>query len=257
MAKKRVSDTLRQRKFAQEEFLKLKKMQSGELDAGPKPSETVTPLSFRDKIANIWYHDKFAIMIIGIIIAAIALLCVQCATKTEYDATIVIFTHDQTGDNNCAKMAEYIKPYCEDINGDGEINVRYINSSFDESQGNTEFNYTTRASTSTLLAEDETALLFITDEGSYEELMGMSKKVKLFEGEPLKFDDDFYEFCVDESGFFDTPEELQISCRTIKGTAIADNDGVDKHYDQAQRILSSLSRKIGKRESLKTVEEIQ
>jgi len=48
MADKKESDTLRQRRHAQQEFLRLKKMQSGELDAGPKPSEVAAPLTFTE-----------------------------------------------------------------------------------------------------------------------------------------------------------------------------------------------------------------
>ena len=57
MANKKESDTLRQRRFAQQEFLKLKKMQSGELDAGPKPSEVyAAPSTFSEKFKNIWIY---------------------------------------------------------------------------------------------------------------------------------------------------------------------------------------------------------
>ena len=57
MSQKKESDTLRQQRFAREEFLKLKKMQQGELKAEPKPSEIYnTPLTFSEKVKNFWYH---------------------------------------------------------------------------------------------------------------------------------------------------------------------------------------------------------
>lgn len=242
MAQKKESETLRQRRVAQQEFLKLKKMQQGELDAGPKPSEIATPLTFRGKIKNIWYHDKFALSVIAIIIVAIILLCVQCATKTVYDATVVVFTHTITGDTNCDKMEEYLAPFCPDINGDGEINVNVINCSINE-QDQSDYSYTNRSKAQSLLATDASALLFITDHDSYEYLMSLSKDISLFEGEPIEFSDDFYEFCVDPSGFFDTPQDLQISCRTIKGAAIEKDKNIDKYYAQAQAILDGLKNK--------------
>ena len=114
---KRKSDTLSQREFAQKEFLKLKKMQNGEMDAGPKPSELAKPLSFKEKLKNIWYHDKWAVILIGVMVIVIALLITQCATKKKYDLTVVVFTHTITGDPNCEKMGEYLRPFCKDING--------------------------------------------------------------------------------------------------------------------------------------------
>lgn len=244
MANKKESDTLRQRKFAQQEFLKLKKMQQGELDAGPKPSEVYTaPATFSEKIKNIWYHDKWAIVIVTAMAVCIALLVAQCATKTKFDATIVVFTYSITGDNNCEKMGEYLKPYCKDINGDGEINLNVVNCSLEESQGNSDYSYTARTKASTLIASEASALLFITDDESYKYLSGLSEEIDLFEGEPIKFREDFYEFCEDKKSIYTTPEGAQISCRTIEGTTIERDKNIDTYYDQAQTILDGLKEK--------------
>lgn len=239
MSQKKESQTLRQRKYAQEEFLKLKKMQQGELDAGPKPSELAAPLTFGAKIKNIWYHDKLLLFVIAIIIVVIALFSVQCATKTVYDATVVVYTQKITGEANCAAMGNYLKHFCPDLNGDGEINVNVINCSTNPDD-RSDYSYQNREKAIYLLANDASALLFITDDSSYQFLMSRSDNITIFEGEPLEFEDDFYETCVDPSGFFDTPENLQISCRTIKGSSIEKNKNVDKYYAQAQAILDGL-----------------
>lgn len=239
MAKKKESETLRQRKHAQQEFLKLKKMQQGELDAGPKPSETAVPLTFGEKLKNIWYHDKLILFILLIIIAAIVFCCVQCATKTDFDATVVLYTHKITGEPNCNAMGEYLKQFCPDLNGDGEINVNVINCSTNPDDKG-DYSYTNREKTIYLLANDASALLFITDDSSYQFLMSRSDNIEIFEGEPLEFEDDFYEICVDPSGFFETPNDLQISCRTIKGSSIEKSKKVDTYYAQAQAILEGL-----------------
>lgn len=237
MAKKKESDTLRQRKFAQQEFLKLKKMQSGELDAGPKPSEVAAPLTFGDKIKNIWYHDKLAIIVVAMLIIAMVLLMTQCATKTKYDATIVLFNYTFTGDTICDKMEEYLTPFCEDINGDGKVNVNVINCSLSGTENN-EHNYSKRLSLQSIQASDSSALLYITDEYSYKEL---TEKINFFEGEPIKFNEDFYKYCVDEGGMFVTPKNLQISCRVIKGTSIENGKNIDLHYNHAQNILNKIN----------------
>lgn len=241
MSQKKESDTLRQQRFAREEFLKLKKMQQGELKAEPKPSEIYnTPLTFSEKVKNIWYHDKFIIIILALLTIAIALLVAQCATKTKYDATVVVFTYSITGDKNCQKMGEYLKPYGKDINGDGEVNINVVNCSLNGGDTNSDYNYTARSKAQSLLATDASALLFITDDESYEYLSGISENGALFEGEPIEFKSDFYEYCTDESGFYDTPDNLQISCRAIEGTAIADDKKIDEYYNLAQTILNGL-----------------
>ncbi len=240
MAKKKGSDTIRQQKFAREEFIKLKKMQQGELEPEPKPSEVyAAEMTFGEKMSNFWYHNKFSVIVVTIITVAIALLVVQCATKTKYDATIVLFTYSITGDVNCDKMEEYLEGHCLDTNGDGKVNVNVINCSIDGDNGNTDYNYTNRLKAQTQL-QNANVLLYITDEESYEYLMSLSEKIDLFEGEPYKFGEEFYKVCKDPSGFYDLPEGLQISCRTIKGAAIEDDPNVYDYYDQAQTILRSL-----------------
>lgn len=243
--KNKVSDTLRQRKFAQQEFLRLKKMQSGELDAGPKPSEVYSkPLTFTEKIKNIWYHDKFAIAIISIIIAMITFLFVQCATKTEYDVKVVVFTHRITGDVNCERMGEYLKPFCKDINNDGEINISVINCTIEKSQGNTEHSFTTQHNLNTIIMKDANALLYITDDSSYNQMLDRTDDYAFLEGEPIEFQDDFYDFCKEADNLYTTPSGLQISCRTIDESAIiADDENIDVYYDQAQTILNGLKEK--------------
>lgn len=240
------SDTLRQREFAQREFLELKKMQSGELAAPPKPSEVYSaPLTFSEKLKNIWYHNKWAIIIVSAVAVCIAFLVAQCATKTQYDATVVVFTYSITGDSNCTKMGEYLKPYCKDINNDGEVNINVINCSLEESQGNTNSSFTTRSKVSTLIASDASALLFITDDESYSYLSSLSKEIPVFEGEPIKFKEDFYEFCSDEEQFYPTPEGLQISCRTVSGTNIEKDKNIETYYNQSHAILDGLKQKYG------------
>ena len=248
MAKKKESETLRQRKFAQQEFLKLKKMQNGELDAGPKPSDVYsTPLTFGEKLKNIWYHDKLAIGIILTITAFIAFFVVQCATKTEYDASVVVFTYKITGDVNCDKMGEYLKPYCKDINNDGEVNIKVINCSIEESQGNSDHSFTTRQNLNQIIFKDASSLLFITDDASYKHLLTRTDDYPFFEGEPIEFQDDFYDFCKKAHNIFTTPDGLQISCRTIHESAlIADDDNIDIYYDQAQTILEGLKEEQSK-----------
>lgn len=245
MAKKKESETLRQRKFAQQEFLRLKKMQNGELDAGKKPSEVYAePLTFTDKIKNIWYHDKFAIAVVSIILLFVAFFCVQCATRTVYDATVVVFSYQITGDVNCDKMGEYLKPYCKDINDDGEINISVINCSIEDSQGNTEHSFTTRQRLSTIISGEPSALLFITDDLSYKHLSSRTDDFAFFEGEPIEFQEDFYEFCATADNLFTTPDGLQISCRTIDENAtISDDENIDIYYDQAQNVLQGLENK--------------
>ncbi len=239
MAKKKGSDTLRQQRFAREEFLKLKKMQQGELEPEPKPSEVAVKLSFKEKLKNIWYHDKIAIISVTFIIVAVAFFIAQCVSKPKYDMTVVVFSHEIAGDVNCDKMAEYLKQYCDDINGDGEVNINVINCSINIENDADQYSFANRNNVTTYFT-DATAMLYITDESSYKEMTSNEKDVPIFEGEPLKFGEDFYEFCEDDGTFSNLPKGLQISCRNLDGAQIANDKNADDYYDNAQAILKGL-----------------
>ncbi len=240
MSQKKDSETLAQQRKARQDFLELKMMQQGKMNSEPKPSDVaILPKTPKEKFDNFWFHNKWYVIIISIVVAAIIFVLAQCATKTKYDATVVLFTYTVTGDDNCKLMGKYLEPYCEDINGDGEVNVNVINCSLKNGDTNSEFNFAARTRAQTLLSTDASALLFITDAKSYEFLNNASSDGALFEGDPLPFADDFYEFCVTDS-IYETPDNLQISCRRIEGTIIESDKNIDIYYNQAQHILENL-----------------
>ncbi len=242
MTEKHDSGTLRQQRQAQKEFLELKKMQHGEIDAGPKPSDVaIAPKTLREKIDNLWFHYKS--FIIGGLFLAIALtvLITQCATKTEYDLKVIAYCYDPIGDDDCEAIGDYFEKYCEDTTGDGEINIMVVNCSYSKERSDRQYIYSMNTKAQVLLSSDATALLFITDDESYEHISSVATNGKLFEGEPLALDDEFYS-SVDTDDYYELPKGLQLSCRIIEGTVIENEKNIDKYYNQAQNILSALSK---------------
>jgi len=76
MAEKR-NEIIEEQRRAREEFLKLKKMQQGEIEPEAQPSEAaMQPKTFSGKWQNYWYHFKiqtiFAIFLI-VVVAVISL----------------------------------------------------------------------------------------------------------------------------------------------------------------------------------------
>ena len=110
MAKKTHNAILEEQRRARQEFLDLKKMQNGEMDAGPKPSEVaIVPKTFGEKVKNIWFHDKWYILGFTAVIILIVTMVAQCATKEKFDLQAVIFSYDYIGD-------EYLEPMLNTLN---------------------------------------------------------------------------------------------------------------------------------------------
>ena len=83
-------------------------------------------------------------------------------------------------------------------------------------------------------------MLYITDSKSYEYLSQISGDTKLFEGEPLPLNEDFYGAC-DGEDLFSLPKGLQISCRKVSGTMIDKDKSAADYYEASQGILNKLS----------------
>lgn len=234
------NEIIEEQRRAQREFLELKKMQNGEEQPEPIIHESdVMPKTAKEKIKNEWYHDKwFIIAGIGIMILITAAV-IQCINKPKFDISIVLFTTSPVYESNADKAAEYLAKYCDDINGDGKTNIQVINCSYNAKSDNDNDRAARISKLQAVLASDADALLYVTDADGYEYLSQIANN-SVFEGEPLKLPDDFYDYC-NKDEYFTIPENLQISCRSTENALISANKKIDIYYEQAQKIMNGLS----------------
>ncbi len=241
MAEKKVSDTLSQQRKARQDFLELKKMQTGEMDAGPKPGEVaVAPKTFKEKLQHFWFYFKWHTIGAVFTVVVMAILIAQCAARIDYDYKIVYFTYHPVLDSQMDSVEEYFKKISHDLNGDGEINISVINCSTTTASEDYQYNRTGLTKLQSILAADTEALLYITDSESLE-FFSSDALEDFFDGEQIPLSEDFYSATEDES-FGRLSEGLQIGCRKIKDTTFAKEKGIDKIYDEAQHILKELQK---------------
>ncbi|MBQ7726523.1 MAG: hypothetical protein IJT66_05195, partial [Clostridia bacterium] len=163
MSGKKTNEILEEQRRAREEFLKLKKMQHGEMKAPPKPSEVaILPKTPKEKIANFWFQYKWYVTALTALAVVVAVLVAQCASRVSYDLQIVYFTYQAAIDEQTGEVAAYFEDLAEDINGDGEVHVQVVNCSFEKESGNSQYGYTMMTKLQAMLAGDESAMLFIT-----------------------------------------------------------------------------------------------
>lgn len=240
MAEKKTNEILEEQRKARQEFLELKKMQNGEMKAPPKPSEVaIVPKTPKEKWDNFWFQYKWYVVAIVAFVAVLAVLITQCATRTKYDLQAVYFTYTTALDAQTEKVSDYLEKYAEDTNGDGEINVQVVNVSFSKTTGDSQYRYTMLSKLQAMIAGDENAILYITDNDSYQYLNEISESGALLEGEPFKFGDDFYTATETEE-FGKLPEGLQISCRRISKTTMENKKNAAKAYENANKLLEKL-----------------
>lgn len=237
------SDTLEQRRKAQKDFLELKKMQSGEIIPQQKQDDNYSKnLTTAAKIKNFWDYNKW-FMLGGALIALVIAFCIaKCAATPDYDLRVVAYTSEILGDGDCLAIGEYLKPLCEDINADGEINVQVINCSYSETTSTNEHIYSNQTKIQGIISAQPDILLYITDQKTHSALSEIGSDVKLFSGEHSSLPDDFYSTC-ETPDDISIPKNLTIGIRTIKGTSIENEKNIDVYLNQAQNILNKLEKK--------------
>lgn len=240
MAKKKTSETLAEQRKARQEFLELKKIQNGEMDAGPKPSEQATELvTFGQKLSNFWFHNKWQTLGIAAALVALVLLVSQCAARTNFDIQVVYFSYTPVIDQQTELVADYLETIADDVNGDGEVHIQVINCSVPDNGVSTRYSTTVLSKMQSLIAGEEKAMLFITDQKSIEYFKNDTIK-ELFSDDPVLFGKDFYQKTRLE-GFDALPDGLQISCRRVAGTIIDKKPHVAAIYKESQEILKKIA----------------
>lgn len=245
MSEKETNEILEEQRRARQEFLELKKMQSGEMEAPPKPSEVaIVPKTPKEKWDNFWFQYKWYVVAITAVTVVLAVLITQCATRTKYDMEVVYFTYTAALDEQTNAVAKYIAGYAEDVSGDGEINIQVVNCSFNGKSGDTQYRYTMMTKLQAMIAGDQNAMLFITDEDSYKYLADLSNGDGLFDGEPFMLGEEFYKATETES-YGKLPEGLRIACRRVSDTVLESKKGSSDAHTNAEKTLEAI--KSGKK----------
>ncbi len=234
------NEILEEQRRAREEFLELKKMQHGEMEAPPKPSEVaIVPKTPKEKWDNFWFQYKWYVVVVTAVTVVLAVLIAQCVSRPKYDFEAVYFTYTPVLDEQTEKIAEYLGKYAEDVNKDGEVKVQVINCSFSD-KGNVQYKNTMLTKLQTLIAGDEKALIYITDKDSYKYLEGISDNTSIFDGKPLALGEGFYKATATEN-FGNLPDGLQISCRCVSDTVIENKKDINSIYKAATSLIEKLS----------------
>ena len=237
--KKHESDTIEQQRKAREEFLALKRMQSGEESAPPPPSaESAAPKTLREKSQNFWFYNRFTVL--GVIFIAIVLIIgiTQCASREKYDMSITLYVSTQISDTQSKKMAEYFSTFAEDTNGDGDVKVSVVNCSYTDG-GNIQITQANDTKLQAILVSDTDSMLFIVDDKTFERLGLIPATTPLFTDGGLPLGEGFYESTKSETGT-EAPQGLKIIRRNISNTTMQSNKDAARSFKTAGKFLEKL-----------------
>lgn len=235
---KKESETIRQQRKAREDFLELKKMQSGESSAPPPPSaEAILPTTFNEKLKNFLFYNRFIVLGVAFLLIVFAILFNQCVSRIDYDICVTVYTSSPVGENDLQRMAEYFEKICDDINGDGEVHVQIIDCSFSKNS-NRQLSIAANQKLQSVLVAEYKAMLFITDDYTLDYMQSISSEESFFE-DTVMLDKSFYDFCETED-LFKLPSDIKLSRRKINKTTMKDNKTAILCYETAGKMIDSI-----------------
>lgn len=241
MSQKR-NDIIEEQRKSREEFLRLKKMQRGEIEPESKPSEVaVVPKTFGQKLANIWYHFKVQIILAVCLIIILIVTLTQCATAKKYDCQILYFAYRPIVDSQAVKMEEYFEKYVSDVNGDGEVNVQIISCGVTDDKKDASKNSILQRVQSVVAAEPAT-VLYVVDEKAIEYFENAFDE-SIFYEKPQKLGKDFY--AATKVSDLSLPEGLMLGIRRIKGTEFENEEEAKAAFKQGQEVIEKLKKQNG------------
>ncbi|MDR0946994.1 MAG: hypothetical protein LBM87_04535 [Ruminococcus sp.] len=117
-------DRLYAKKVAEDrvELLKIKQgigLEEDFKEAAPKKEYT-----FKEKVSNFWYHNKFVVIVTALIVCAAGFFVHDIFFRTQPDLKAIIIANDENFGILYDEFAEVLAVYTPDFNGDGKIYVQ-------------------------------------------------------------------------------------------------------------------------------------
>lgn len=96
--------------------------------------ETVKNMSFLDRVKHFWYYDKVKLFVVIAVIAVVAYTIYQLVTAEKYDLEVAYYGEREFTEEQIESFEQYLSENIEDINGDGERNVKFTVVTYTQQQ---------------------------------------------------------------------------------------------------------------------------
>ena len=127
-------------KTLQDRKIELMKLRQGVIESSDivkeERSEEVK-LTLGQRISGAWYRSKWLIIFVIVLIAAFSYIIFDTVTAEHPDYTVLVVSANSSLYYRTVELEEFFESFCDDINGDGEVNVMIYNISTDYSDPNT------------------------------------------------------------------------------------------------------------------------
>ena len=121
-------------KSLQDRKIELMKLRQGVIESSDVVKEEhaeAVKLTLGQKISGAWYRSKWLILFVAFLIVVFIYITYDMLTTVKPDYTVLVVSSDSALYYRTVEVEEFIESFCDDINGDGEVNVLVYNISTD------------------------------------------------------------------------------------------------------------------------------
>lgn len=222
----------------------------------PQGPQEKTELKGAAKFKNFMHYAKGAIVFTLIVCVILGIGIVQCAGRTQYDCTVVLYMKQRLSTEIIENVATVLEQYCPDTNGDGEVNVLVMDCAIPDDARMSEWGQSKATRLSSEFANEE-SIIYIVDKAAFDELSALddgnfissSLKLPLFDGKAFQLNGTIFDSAFDvveesanEKNEYNYSEnfEYYIVRRSVSGTLIEKKKNVKKYSEQADKIIKSI-----------------
>ena len=119
-------------KNLQDKKIELVKLRQGVIDSSDvikEVHEEKPKLTLGQKISGAWYRSKWLIIFVIVIALAFAYIIYDMVTAEKPDFTVLVVSNDTALYYRTPEVEAFFESFCDDVNGDGEVNVLIYNIS--------------------------------------------------------------------------------------------------------------------------------
>lgn len=96
--------------------------------------EAVKNMSFLDRLKHFWYYNKLKVIVVITLIAVVSYTIFQLVTAEKYDLEVAYYGERGFTEEQIESFEQYLSENIEDINGDGERNVKFTVVTYSQQQ---------------------------------------------------------------------------------------------------------------------------
>ncbi len=194
-------------------------------------------------LENFWYHYKIHTLITLLVVVTLVVGITQCATRTRYDQTCVLYCDRVVSDNAVKALEEQLTPLIKDYDQNETKALEVNNVSYDSASTTTQNATISNSQRLLALMSSSDYVLYIVDAYGYELLMTQNQ---LFQ--PLDFLPDKNHTAWNWKGSRlqqelkakKLPEDLYFCVRKVSDTLIEKDPEVPKRVEQAKELIQTL-----------------